>query len=470
VRGTGWRAVGAEQTRSVRWRRLGTVRAKLTVLATALVAAVLGLSALGLVLVQERLLMHGIDEALIQRADNIEGDVASGALGPRLPGEGDPEDLFTQVIRPDGHVVAASPNAADLPAVSNPLDPGDPDSMRSVSGIRGTEEFRLLVRPVETPAGAVTLVVAKNLDDVRESVRILVWSLAVSLPVATMLLAILVWWLTGRVLHPVEAIRAEVASINGADLHRRVPVPPTQDEITSLARTMNQMLQRVEQATEHQQRFVADASHELRGPLTRIRSALEVAMAHPDAVDDETLHQGLLAETDALSQLVDDLLFLARSEAGALGQSTEMVDLDDLVLDEARRLRERGAVRVVAGSVSAARALGDPRQLTRAIRNLASNAERHASSTVTFELREDGDTCKLVVADDGAGIPPEHRQAVFERFTRLDEARSRDDGGFGLGLAIVHDIVTRHGGSIQIGSQDGGGGGARFVLTLPRED
>jgi signal transduction histidine kinase len=468
ARDTGWRAVGNEQKRSVRGRRLSTVRAKLTVLATALVAATLGLSALGLVLVQERLLMHGIDESLIQRADNIEGDVARGTLGSRLPGEGDPEDLFTQVIGPDGRVAGASANAADLPAASNPLDPGTRDSMRSVSGIRGSDEFRILARPVETGDGSVTLVVAKNLDDVHESVRILTWSLAVSFPVATLLLTILVWWLTGRVLHPVEAIRAEVASISGTELHRRVPVPRTHDEISSLAQTMNEMLRRMEQATEQQQRFVADASHELRGPLTRIRSALEVAKAHPDVVDDETLHQSLLTETEALSQLVDDLLFLARSEAGALGHPTETVDLDDLVLDEARRLRDRGANRVVIGSVSAARALGDPRQLTRAIRNLASNAERHASSTVTFELREDGDTCELVVADDGAGIPREHHRTVFERFTRLDEARSRDAGGFGLGLAIVQDIVTRHGGSIEIATQDGGG--ARFVLTLPRAD
>jgi signal transduction histidine kinase len=145
-----------------------------------------------------------------------------------------------------------------------------------------------------------------------------------------------------------------------------------------------------------------------------------------------------------------------------------MVDVDDLVFDEASRLRDRGVHRVVIGSVSAARALGDPRQLTRAIRNLASNAERHASSTVTFELREIGDSCELVVADDGVGIPREQHRTVFERFTRLDEARSQDAGGFGLGLAIVQDIVTRHGGSIEIATQDGGG--ARFVLTLPRAD
>jgi len=468
VRGTGWRAVGTDLQRWFRGERLGTVRAKLTVLATALVGVVLGLSALGLVTVQERWLMNGIDEGLIQRADNIQGDVASGALVSRLPGEGDPEDLFTQVIGADGTVVGASANAARLPAVSDPLALGSGDRIRSVSGVRNADDFRILVRPVETRTGPVTLVVAKNLDDVHESVRILAWSLAVSFPVATLLLTLLAWWLTGRVLRPVEAIRAEVAGISGTELHRRVPVPRTNDEIASLAHTMNQMLERVEHATEQQQRFVADASHELRGPLTRIRSSLEIAMAHPDTVDDANLHQSLLAETEALGQLVDDLLFLARSEAGALAQPTDAVDLDDLVLDEARRLRERGVRRVVIGSVSAARALGDPRQLTRAIRNLASNAERHASSTVTFELREDGDTCQLVVADDGAGIPPEHQRTVFERFTRLDEARSRDAGGFGLGLPIVKDIVVRHGGSIAIAAQEGGG--ARFVLTLPRAD
>jgi len=468
VRGIGWPAVWAERNPWFRRKRLGTVRARLTVLTTALVAAMLSVSGFSLVTVQERLLQHGIDEALIQRADNIQVDVASGTFGSRLPGEGDPEDRFTQLIGPDGALVGASDNAAGLPAASGPLGLGGGDRLSSVSGIRNTEEFRVLARPVETPAGPVTLVVAQNLDDVHESVLILAWSLTVSFPVATLLLTLLAWWLTGRVLKPVEEIRAEVASISGSDLHRRVPVPRTDDEISRLATTMNQMLQRVDQASKRQERFVADASHELRGPLTRIRSALEVAMAHPDTVDDESLHEGLLAEAEALSQLVDDVLFLARSEAGVLGQPGEPVDLDDLVLDEARDLRERGAHRVVTGSVSAARALGDPRQLTRAIRNLASNAERHASSTVTFECHEDGDICELVVADDGAGIPPEQHETVFQRFTRLDGARSRDAGGFGLGLAIVHDIVARHGGSIRIATQDGGG--ARFVLTLPRAD
>jgi signal transduction histidine kinase len=119
-------------------------------------------------------------------------------------------------------------------------------------------------------------------------------------------------------------------------------------------------------------------------------------------------------------------------------------------------------------SVGAARTAGDAAQLARAIANLAGNAERHAGSQVTFELREQDGRCELVVADDGPGIPPDQRDEVFKRFTRLDEARSRDAGGSGLGLAIVHDIVTRHAGTVRV--EDAPSGGARFVVDLPRAD
>lgn len=459
----------ASEPRRFGLRRPRTVRSKVTLLATALVAVMLALSAFGLIAAQQRVLTHGIDEALIQRADNIERAVARGAFGASLPMEGDPEDSFLQVIAPGGEVVATSENAAKLPAATAPLGAGPNQTVDTVGGIPlSNREFRVLARQVGSGDDAATLVVAKNLDDVNESVRILATSLAIAIPVVTALLAVLVWWLTGRVLRPVESIRAEVASIGGNELYRRVPTPGSQDEISRLARTMNAMLDRVEQATERQRRFVADASHELRNPLTRIRSSLEVSLAHPETVDPEELHRSMLADTTDLQKLVDDLLFLARSESGELGPAEEPVDLDDLVLEEARRLRDRGTVKVDSSAVSAARTVGDPHQLSRAIRNLASNAERHARTCVRFELRENGGHSELVVADDGPGIPPEHHATVFKRFTRLDEARSRDAGGSGLGLAIVHDIVTRHGGTVAIASSNGVG--ARFVLSLPRVD
>ena len=193
-----------------------------------------------------------------------------------------------------------------------------------------------------------------------------------------------------------------------------------------------------------------------------------MSLAHPDGIETEALAREQLAATVELQKLVDDLLFLARSESGSNEVPHEPVDLDDLVLEEVRRLRERGRVRVDISAVSAARTLGDAGQLARAIRNLSSNAERHAAHRVAFELRERDGRSELVVADDGPGIAPEHREIVFQRFTRLDEARSRDAGGSGLGLAIVHDIVARHHGTVVVSEHSEKG--ARFVVELPRAE
>jgi signal transduction histidine kinase len=457
-----------EATRTAGWPRLGTVRSRLTLLATAVVAVVLVLSGIGLVVVQRSLLTRGIDEALRQRADNLQPSLQAGAFGTELPAEGDHEDSFLQLLDERGDVLAATANVLGRAAAAPPRPPGAEASFRAVrNDALSTHQFRVLASPVRSGSGWRTLVVAKNLDDVDESVRILTASLTLAIPVVVALLAILVWWLTGRVLRPVEAIRAEVASIHGTELHRRVPVPGSHDEISRLARTMNAMLDRVEHAIEQQRRFVADASHELRSPLTRIRADLEVGVAHPDTLDPERVYGSLLADTIDLQQLVDDLLLHARLESGSTPWPHAPVDLDDLLLREARRLRERG-VRVDTSAVSAARVLGDARQLDRAIRNLTSNAERHAATTVTLELKEQAEHSVLVVADDGPGIPSRHHATVFQRFARLDGARSRDAGGSGLGLAIVHDIVSRHGGTIAIASTDGQG--ARFVVKLPRAD
>jgi signal transduction histidine kinase len=449
-----------------RW--FGTVRSRLTVLATLVVAVMLVVSAFWIVAVQRRLLTHGIEESLRQRADNVQVWLVH-VSGGTLPREGDREDSFLQLVDDTGRVVAASADADPARPATGPLGVGSPQRFRTVADPTSrTGEFRLLARRVASGAGPATLVVGKNLDDVNESVRVLTLSLTVSIPLIVAMLAVLLWWVTGRVLRPVESIRAEAASIQGTELDRRLPVPPSDDEISRLSRTMNALLDRVEHATRQQRMFVADASHELRGPLTRIRSDLEVSLAHPGTVEPQTLYRSLLADAAELQQLVDDLLYLARSDSGAVDPPRAPVDLDDLVLDEARRLVRPGRLRVDISTVSAARVLGDARQLARAIRNLAGNAERHARSVVSFELREYDGHSELVVADDGPGIPAEFHAAVFERFTRLDEARSRDAGGSGLGLAIVRDIVTRHGGTIAIASSDGQG--ARFVITLPRAD
>jgi signal transduction histidine kinase len=451
----------------LRW--FGTVRSRLTLLATAVVALMLLVSGAWIVAVQQRVLTRGIEESLKQRADNVQAGLVHVAAGGVLPREGDRQDLFMQLVDDTGRVVAASPNIDSAASVTGPLAAGAAPRFRTVAVPEyRPDEYRMLLRRVTSGAGPATLLVGKNLDDVHESVHILRLSLTVSIPLIIVMLGLLIWWLTGRVLRPVEAIRTEAASIQGTELDRRLPVPETDDEISRLSRTMNALLERVERATERQRKFTADASHELRGPLTRIRSELEVSLAHPGTVDPDRVYRGLLADATELQQLVDDLLYLARADSGAAAPPATPVDLDDLVLDEARRLGRAGSPRIDLSGVSAARVHGDPRQLARMIRNLADNARRHARSVVAFALREYDGHSELVVADDGPGIPAAQHDAVFERFTRLDEARSRDAGGSGLGLAIVHDIVVRHGGTVTIASADGEG--ARFVVTLPRAD
>ncbi len=447
------------------WRR--SVRFKLTAVATGLVAVTLVLVAIVLLSVQRSVLTDGIDESLRQRADNIEPSLRDGRDGQDLPTEGDRQDSFLQLVDASGQVSASSANVRKLGPVVRPNGLGVAQEIRTVTNTGpGPDTFRVLSRAVDSGGRTQTLVVAKNLDDVHESVAVLSSSLRLAIPIAVALLGAMVWWLTGRVLRPVELIRLEVGSMQGNELGRRVPVPRSGDEIARLAATMNAMLERVERALGQQQRFVADASHELRGPLTRLRTDLEVSIAHPATTDAATTYNGLLNDVLELERLFEDLLLLSRSEASAT--RNDKVDLDDLVLEEAKRIRARGVVRVETSGVSAARVAGDGQQLARAIRNLAENAERHATTVVSFELRERGDTSELTVVDDGPGIPVESHTMVFERFTRLDESRSRGAGGTGLGLAIVFDIVSRHGGEVAILS--GAGEGARLRITLPRVD
>jgi signal transduction histidine kinase len=272
------------------------------------------------------------------------------------------------------------------------------------------------------------------------------------------------WTLAGRALRPVEAIRREVEAIGAEDLHRRVPEPPTGDEIERLARTMNTMLTRLDDSAERQRQFVADASHELRSPLAGIRAQLEVSLAYPDRGDRHAIDEEMLSDAVRLQRLVDDLLLLSRLEASNSGQpARQPVDLDAIVFREIRRLQARSAIRTDARHVSGAQVVGDPDELTSVVRNLLENAARHAESEITVALHEDDHDAVLSITDDGPGIPSESFDQIFERFARLDEGRQRDAGGSGLGLAIVHSIVSAHGGRIEVRNVPG----ARFTVTLP---
>lgn len=277
-------------------------------------------------------------------------------------------------------------------------------------------------------------------------------------------------WLTRRALRRVEDMRAEVELITQQSLNRRVPVVNASDGIEKLGHTMNDMLVRLEDSSAQQSQFLADASHELRSPVAGLLAQLEVATLYPEKVDTGTLLPKLRNEAQRLQLLVDDLLFLNRSESrtGApTDQGFTLIDIDALIAAEVAHQSDiDAAVKLVVGDASGAQVRGNPRDLERALRNLVGNGLRHCESEVQLNARTNDANVVITVADDGPGIAAEDEERIFKRFVRLDEARTRDAGGSGLGLAIASDIAINHGGSIHLVHSPAPG--AKFELILPR--
>lgn len=441
-----------------RLRPRGTVRLRTTLGATAVVGVALLLGgSLLLILLRQSLTDSASRNAEI-RAEELVALLGRGFQPGDLPVEAGPS-AFVQVVDRAGSVVAASADVVGRPPL---IDPRSGETGRLDPGPLGDGEAFVAVARTGAD-GRWAVVFGRTLEPVEDSAEVVTAGLLVGVPLLTTLVAATSWVLTGRALRPVEALRREVAAISAAELERRVPLPAGDDEVARLAVTMNAMLDRLEGARDTQQRFVADASHELRSPIASIRSQLEVAIAHPERTTVEELATGLLAEDLRLARLVEDLLLLARSDEGCGQVAARQVDLDDLVLAEAARVRRGGRVAVDTSAVTAARVNGDPAALGRLVRNLADNAERHARTRVTLSLRAAQGQAYLEVLDDGDGIAAPDRERVFDRFTRLDAARSSDTGGAGLGLAIVREVARAHRGSVHI--PDGAGG--RFVVTLP---
>ena len=439
------------------WRGLRSVRVRITLAATLAFGIAFALAALGLVQtvkssVEDRIRTDG-DRALRDVTERLEAGEPPDSLhlAPRPP-------MAVVVMDPDGDILFTSPGYFGSDHFARDL----PDSGTVVRESTASGERLLFLRRVVAPGGHYTVAVAGPLDSVRRSVDALSGVLWVGTPLLIALVGMLVWILVGRALHPVEAIRAEVDEITHTTMHRRVPVPQSGDEVARLASTMNDMLDRLETASDRQRRFVSDASHELRSPVTTIRTDVEVALAHPDATDWPGLAGRVLGETDRLGHLVDDLLELARLDEGRTRRHAD-VDLDDVVLTEAARLN--GGLTVRSEGVSAGRVHGDERQIAQAVRNLLDNAARHAESTVSIALGVSEGEVVLTVDDDGPGIPIEDRERVFERFTRLDEARDRSRGGAGLGLALVRRVVDAHSGKVKI--SEAPIGGARVEVRIP---
>lgn len=323
------------------------------------------------------------------------------------------------------------------------------------------------------------LVGARSRAEVDGSVVAVRDALVLIVPGLVVVLAGLIWWLSGRAMQPVQAMATRVQSISTSNLDQRVPVPRGNDAVATLARLTNGMLERLERGDAAQRRFAADASHELRSPLSALRAAAEIIAVRPRSERVPTLASDIVAEADRMEVLIADMLELSRLDEldqGAGGIEWAQVDLRDLIIDlldtlahqadapGASNARVAFAAPDLAVTISASRP-----QILRMIRNLVVNAQRHAREQVIVSLDHsvvDADVITIMVEDDGSGIDEADRERIFERFSRLDEARGRDAGGIGLGLALVRAVANHHHGQVSV-ERSSRLGGAAFIVTLP---
>ncbi len=445
-----------------RWR---TLRVRLTMVAGLVITGAVVLGIVLLYLLQVQSVDRTLDGQLRAYAVEITESASTGAWPRVLNSSTLDADAEAQVIAPNGHVLAATRTLAGLPAMytvagnsetpqrTGAADGIIPDDVRVVA-VRQIVGGQLVTILAGTPTGLLT--------QLREAFTS---NLLLGFPVILLVAAGTVWLIVGRVLRPVEEIRHAVTEITSADLSRRVPEPGTPDEIGSLARTMNDMLVRLENSAGRQRRFVADASHELRSPLAAIRTTLEVGLAHRDRVPWPEIAERAARQSDRLETLIGQLLLLARADEHQLTARTSEVDVDRLLRD-IDDTTPAGHLTVILESAGDSKVPGHADHLERLFRNVLDNAVRHAATTVHIRTTTTDERVVTEIADDGPGIPAEDRERVFDRFVRLDGSRDRASGTSGLGLAIAREIVTAHRGGISVADTEGHG--TTVVTWLPR--
>jgi signal transduction histidine kinase len=372
-----------------------------------------------------------------------------------------------QVVNGSGAVVSASISADRLTPLLRPSEltkalAGERISIPAVrAGLSGT--MRVIAVKAGPPSAPRSIIVAVPVGDVEQSQRVLRMTLLLAYTPLVVVMAMIAWRVIGSTLKPVETLRSGAARISGSDQDERLAVPKSADEIRALALTLNDMLDRLAAARGRQRAFVADAAHELRSPLTSMRTQLEVAQHLGEGGE---LAPDLLADVTRLSTLVEDLLLLARADSDSDHPPVrESIDVRALLVATAQRyVGARVPVSVTDGPVVYANVNSE--DLRRVLANLVDNAVRHGNCGVVLSVRAEGGGAVLSVVDDGPGIPPEERERVFERFARLDAARDRDAGGTGLGLPIIRELLHRGEGSISL-QDNPSGHGLSAVVRLP---
>jgi signal transduction histidine kinase len=299
---------------------------------------------------------------------------------------------------------------------------------------------------ITTPRGPGLVVAFIYGPSITKADHKLLTILIVSVPLLLLIVAFIVWISVGLTLSPIEAIRRRVATIAANDLTERVPESGGHDEVSRMAQTLNAMLDRLETSTRVQQEFISNASHELRSPLTTLLATVDRASNHLDDTDWSEFTETIRREGRRIDSLVDDLFFLARSDERREAMQRDEVDLDDILDEEARRVRHITTLSISTAGVQPVRVWGDSAMLHRLVRNIVDNAMRFANEEVSFSTRYVGSMAEICVHDDGAGVDVATSERLFQRFVRSDAARSRASGGTGLGLPIVAEIALRHGG------------------------
>jgi two-component system, OmpR family, sensor kinase len=466
-----------------------TLRFRLALFTSLLIVGILSLVAISVYLLTERSLESGVEERARQAlADLSQGVVATGLQ--RLPG-----DVYFQIL-----IIGPAPlHPADVRSIRSGLDYLEsaplranptPESLvdllsdRTVAQLvlgdaldghallASGERLRVLgsVETLRFPAqlSALTAVILVGVptSNVRATLDQLATDLALTVLAALAAFALLVWWLARSVLSPLQRVTAAAARVTGSDLRRRVPVPPSHDEVRALATTINHMLARLEESFDTQRRFTTDASHELRTPVTAIvgHARYLLRRTSPTAMQIDSLHV-IEREAERMAKLVHDLLELARADAGftVTREAMNLLDVLEGVRDAYLPLVAPREL-VIHSPEPLVEVDGDPERLKQVMLNLIQNAFEAGAQRVTATLGREGERVVVEILDDGPGIPAEHLPHLFERFYRVDNARSSTRGS-GLGLSIVRWIVAQHGGDVQVESRVGEG--TLFRITLP---
>lgn len=404
---------------------------------------------------------------LTQAARYVPGSARTTAPVPAA--RATPGEYLLQVIDAAGQVYS-SPDAGTVPLLS----PGQLEQARHtqiwVTRTIDEEDTRATAAPLSGhPGWAAVAAVALEAYDATQ--RQVTRGLAIGGAAFVAVAGLGAYWLARAALSPVERLRRQAAAISGRDDDAVLEVPRTKDEVAALAGTMNDLLTRLRQALDRERAFVADASHELRSPLAILRGELELAGRPGRGTAELTAAVHSCAEeTDRLARITDDLLVLARGDAGRLSLHLHDTDLRQLI----ERSASLAAPRLAASQVTCrtdvpagTRACVDPDRIRQAVDNLLANAVRFspAGSVIVIAARKDGPNLRIEVRDQGPGFPDDFLPHAFERFRRPDTARSRDDGGAGLGLAIVQAICAAHGGHAT--ARNAPGGGAVVTAWLP---